>query len=120
MVLAVNPSIDPLSQLLGEISAKLDTVTKTQAEDRLASAAYRTDVRKELATLSSSVTDVKNRVNNNADEIAELRPDVEDYRTRRDKGLGMADLTKTVWIVLSGLGVAGIGYIVHALWPVAK
>ncbi len=111
----MNPSIDPLSQLLGEISAKLDTVTKTQGEDRVASATYRTDVRSELTKLTAGVTDLKNRIDNTVDEVAELRPDVEDYRRRRDQAEGASKLTKVLWAVFTALGGGGVIAIIEML-----
>lgn len=132
----MNPSIDPFSQQLGEIIAKLEMVLRTQSEDRTASAIYRTEVRKELGALTVSVTDVKNRVNNNADEVAELRPevealdaavgnlknqvektadevaelrpDVEDYRMRKHQAEGAGKLTKVLWAIFSAIGAGGI------------
>jgi hypothetical protein len=118
------PSIDPLSQMLGEISAKLDMVTKTQAEDRVASATYRTEIRREVAlvkddvrTVKDSVTDLKNRVNNATDEMAEMRPEVKGLVLWRDQALGGWSVIKTIWVILLGLGATGLGAIVHALWP---
>jgi predicted nucleic acid-binding Zn-ribbon protein len=116
----MNASVDPLSHALGRIENALETITKTLSEDRAASAQYRTDMRRDLSTVRENVLDLKNRVSNNADELAEMRPDVDDYRRRRDKGIGMADLTKVVWTTLLGFGAVGIGAIVHAFWPAAK
>ena len=101
-------SIDPLSQMLGEINAKLDMVTKVQAEDRVASAQYRTDMRRDLTDVRDSVGDLKNRVNNTADELAELRPDVEDYRKNRHQIEGASKLTKFLWGLFSAFGAGGI------------
>jgi chromosome segregation ATPase len=116
----MSAAMDPLSHTLGRIEQALETITKTLSEDRAASAQYRTDMRRDLSTVRDNVLDLKNRVNNNADELAELRPDVADYRRRRDRGIGMVDLTKTVWTMLIGLGAVGIGAIVHSFWPAAK
>jgi hypothetical protein len=100
--------LDPLSQMLGEMNAKLDMVAKTQAEDRVASAQYRTDMRRDLGEVRDLTSDLKNRVNNTADELAELRPDVEDYRKHKHQIEGASKLTKIVWTVLSFFGVGGL------------
>jgi hypothetical protein len=113
----MNASVDPLSHTLGRIENALETITKTQSEDRVASAAYRTDMRREMTTIRETVFDLKNRVNNNADEIAEMKADVTDYRVTKAQGVGVWNAAKTLWTVVIGLGAAGLGAIVHAFWP---
>jgi hypothetical protein len=100
--------MDDLSRTLGAIEAKLDMVAKTQAEDRVASAQYRTDMRRDLTDVRDSVGDLKNRVNNNADELALIRPDIDDYRKHKHQIEGASKLTKIVWTVLSFFGVGGL------------
>lgn len=115
----MNPaSLDPLSQLLGAIDAKLGMVLKTQSEDREASAKYRTDMRRELGEVKDSVKDLKNRVDNTADDLAELRPDVEDYRLMKAQGTGIWNAAKTLWVICIAVGATGIVAIVHTFWPV--
>jgi hypothetical protein len=116
--------MDDLSRTLGAIEAKLDMVTKTLAEDRVASAQYRTDMRRDLTELRDSVGDLKNRVNNNADELAELHPVIsshqlilDDYRLKVAQGVGVWNTAKTIWAALTALGGAGIGYLIHLFWP---
>lgn len=111
----MNPSIDPLSQLLGEINAKLDMVQQVQSEDRTASATYRTDMRRDLATVNETLSDLKNRTNNNADELAEanqeladLRAEVKDTRKRWDQIEGAGKLSKILWAVFSAIGLGGV------------
>lgn len=137
--------LDPLSQLLGAIDAKLQMVLKTQSEDREASAKYRTDMRRDLAEVKGSVLDLKNRVNNTADEVAELHPGlsavtatvtgldtrvtintnkiaqiepiVNDHQIKFVQGTGILNAAKVLWVILIGLGATGIGAIIHAIWP---
>lgn len=116
----MNASVDPLSHTLGRIEQALETITKTLSDDRMASATYRTDMRRDLATVKDSVLDLKNRVNNNADELAEMRPDIEDYRIRRGQGELALSLGKLIWGAVIALGAAGVGALVHAFWPAAK
>jgi hypothetical protein len=111
------PTIDPLSQMLGAIDAKLEMVLKTQSEDREASARYRTDMRRDLGEVRDNVVDLKNRVNNTADEVAELRPIVTDHQLKFVQGTGIWNAAKAIWVILIGLGATGIGVIVHAFWP---
>jgi hypothetical protein len=113
----MNASVDPLSHALGRIENALETITRTQAEDRVSSAQYRTDMRREIRTVSETVIDLKNRVNNNADEIAEMKADVADYKVTKAQGVGVWNAAKTVWTITIGLGAAGLGAIVHAFWP---
>jgi hypothetical protein len=107
--------MDDLSRTLGAIEAKLDMVAKTQAEDRVASAQYRTDMRRDLSDVRDSVGDLKNRVNNNADELAEMRPEVEDYRKHKHQIEGASKLTKFLWAVFSAFGAGGILAIVELI-----
>jgi hypothetical protein len=110
-------SVDPLSHTLGRIEQALETITKTLSEDRMASASYRTEMRRDLTAVRDMVHDLKNRVNNTADEVAEMRPDVDDYRMTKAQGIGAWNTAKTVWTIAVGLGAAGLGAIVHAFWP---
>lgn len=110
-------NVDPLSHTLGRIEQALDTITKTLGEDRMASASYRTQMRGDLTAVRDMVHDLKNRVNNTADEVAEIRPDILDYRLMKAQGTGIVNAAKVLWIVLIALGATGIGAIIHALWP---
>jgi hypothetical protein len=105
--------------MLGEISAKLDMVQRVQSEDRTAAASWRTDVRNSLDAVKESVSDIKNRANNNADELADLRSEVEkkigelrtetdDYRMRKFQAEGAGKLTKVLWAIFSAIGLGGL------------
>ena len=48
--------IDQLSRFLGSIEQQLKNVVQTQAEDRISSAQYRTDMRTELSDVKTKVT----------------------------------------------------------------
>lgn len=122
----MNPSIDPLSQMLGEINAKLEMVLKTQSEDRTASASYRTDMRNSLSEVNDKVSDLRNRTNSTEDELAHVRTDGEkaiaavnkrvdaievdtdDYRMRKHEAQGVGKFTKILWAVFSALGLGGL------------
>jgi hypothetical protein len=107
------PELDPLSLLLGEINAKVELVLKTQAEDRQASATYRTEIRRDLATLKANDGDLRNRVNNVTDEIAEMRPMVDAHQKLVLHAEGASKLTKIIWSVLTALGLGGVIAIVE-------
>lgn len=113
-------TIDPLSHTLGRIEESLNIITKTQAEDRVASAVYRTQMRNDLTAVRDTVFDLRSRVNNNADELAEMRPDVKDFRITKEQGIGAWNTVKTLWTVLITLGAGFVGLIVHIFWPSAK
>lgn len=111
------PSIDPLSQMLGAMNAKLEMVLKVQAEDREASAKYRTDMRRDLGEVKDTVQDLKHRVNNTADELADMRPEVDEMKAWKTQGLGIWNAAKLLWLISIALGATGIGAIIHAFWP---
>lgn len=113
----MNAEVDPLSHTLGRVEQALETITKTLSEDRLASAQYRTEMRRDLTAVKDMVHDLRTRVNNNADELAEMRPDVENYRIRRAQGESLWGAAKTIWAILVAVGATGIGALIHAFWP---
>ena len=113
----VASSVDPLSHTLGRIEQALDTITKTLSEDRMASASYRTEIRRDLTAVRDMVHDLMNKVNNNSDDIAEIMPHVEDWKTTQAKGVGVWNTAKVIWTIGIGLGAAGIGAILQAFWP---
>jgi hypothetical protein len=118
--------MDDLSRTLGAIEAKLDMVAKTQAEDRVASAQYRTDMRRDLTEVRDSVGDLKNRVNNTTDEVADVRDivdkrisdvdkridgiaaDTNDYRSWKLRAEGAGKVTKILWAIFSAIGLGGL------------
>jgi hypothetical protein len=116
----VNASVDPLSHALGRIEGALETITKTLSEDRMASASYRTQMRGDLTTVREMVHDLRNRVNNNAEDIDEMKADVSDYRITKAQGVGVWNVAKTLWTLIISLSAAGIGAIIHAFWPAAS
>lgn len=113
----VGYSVDPLSHTLGRIESALDLITKTLNEDRIASASYRTDIRRDLTNVRDMVHDLRNKVENTANDLADMKPDVDDYRLMKAKGLGAWSTAKIIWTILIGLGAAGIGAIISAFWP---
>jgi hypothetical protein len=92
----VRPPIDELSRLLGAIEAKVDLVGKTQAEDRMANASWRTDVRKELGGIRSDITEIKGSVNTVTTDVAEMKPDVADYVQKRAEARGISRLAHLI------------------------
>lgn len=110
-------AVDPLSHTLGRVEQALDTITKTLSEDRMAAAAFRTEIRREVSEVKDIVREMNGQVKSTVKEVAQIKPVVDDYRQRRDRGLGMADLTRTVWTVLIGVASLMVGVVLHAFWP---
>lgn len=118
MVVEVSAAVDPLSHKLGRIELALEMITKTLSEDRMASAQYRTDMRRDLTAVRDMVHELKTRVDNNADELADMRPDVEDYREMRAEGRGgwkvvtaSAHAVRAAWLFLGAAGAALVTWI---------
>jgi hypothetical protein len=63
--------IDELSRVLGGIENQLKTVTTTLAEDRIASAQYRTDIRREVGSIKDKVVALE-RIKDQGEGAAKL------------------------------------------------
>lgn len=68
--------IDNLSFVLGGIKNSVDTVIKTQGEDREASARYRTDIRKEVKDLGEKIDKAISAATRANDRLGEIEPTV--------------------------------------------
>ena len=68
--------LDELSRVLGGIESQLDLVLRTQGEDRLAAAQYRTDIRRELAETKDSIHSVQIDIRIVTDEVSSMKPTV--------------------------------------------
>jgi len=87
------PPRDPINvdYALGGIKAQLEVITKTLSEDRMASAQYRTDVRRQLADTSEKIGKVSGDLNAAKEDIAEMKPKVEALNQRADMSRGAAN-----------------------------
>lgn len=110
--------LDPLSLELGSLGAKLDTVLKTQGEDREASAKYRTDVRSKLETHSNQLVKIDSATSTLNGRIAELEEKVdklEESAAMRRGAVGLAGvLVKAAHIVSAAIG--GVVAIMLSRW----
>ncbi len=75
--------IDPLSRVLGGIENELKSISRTQSEDRLAAAQYRTDIRSEIREVNKTfqvmqddVQSVQSDMRSSAEKISEMIPAV--------------------------------------------
>lgn len=104
-------SLHPLSHTLGRIEQALETITKTMSEDRLASAQYRTDMRRDLLSVRDMVHDLRNKVEHNSEDILEIRPDVEDWRIKRAQAKSYfsfaSNSARVAWAII-GAAVTGL------------
>lgn len=110
----MSPSVDPLSHALGGIEKQLELITKTLSEDRLASATYRTQMRNDLTVVRDAVHDLKNKVDNHAEQLAEMKPDVSDYVQRRAEAIGMSKLAHL------GAALGGGSFALAVQWLLRK
>lgn len=97
-----------LWRTLGGIEKSLETVISTLAEDRVAAASYRTDVRKELGAVKDSVGTLTSDLKSCKSDIAEMKPEVESQKQRMLMSKGAANLAvglgKFSSIIWGGLG----------------
>jgi hypothetical protein len=75
--------IDQLSRVLGGIETELKTIVRTQSEDRMSAATYRTDMRRDFKemhddfnTVQSDVQGVQSDVRIVTEKVAEMYPTV--------------------------------------------
>lgn len=93
---------------LGGIKQALETITRTLSEDRMASASYRTEVRKELAAQTSTINSVQTDIVVAKNAIAEMKPKVESLEERALMSKGAANfaivLGKFAHVISAGIG----------------
>lgn len=103
-------SIDPLSHALGGIETQLKMIANAQAEDRIAAASYRTDVRREIKEMREDVHDVQDKVKSVTGDVGKLSPKVEALEAQRLMTVGAARfaivLSKAAHIISALLGGA--------------
>lgn len=99
-----------VSYELGGIKNALDTITRTLSEDRLASAQYRTDIRKELTAARDAIKDVGSALDMTKKDVAEMKPKVESLDQRALMSKGAANfaiiLGKAAHIISAAVGGA--------------
>lgn len=115
-------SIDELSRVLGGIEAGLATVNRTLAENRIADATYRTDIRKEITAIRDNVQDVSADLQTCKSDITDMKPkllalETKDLKEQGAWGLGRAIIYVLYLMAAILAGFAG-GYFGHH--PIAK
>lgn len=80
--------VDELSLLLGGIKQQLIQVANAQAEDRIAAAVYRTDVRKDIKELREDVRDVQGNLNSVTTAVTDISPKVNMLEQQRLMSVG--------------------------------
>jgi hypothetical protein len=113
---------DPIAfaRWMGAVDQKLETVLRTQSEDRQSSAAYRTDIRHELSNINSKVTELATQLRNTTADVGEIQPlvrELDNSRQRQDGALLMGrSLTRAGWaVILAAAGCAG--WVMHLIFP---
>ncbi len=77
---------------LGRIEAQLDTIMQTLSQDRLASASYRTDIRKQLANTDEKLGKVSGDMKTAKEDIAVMKPEVKSLLDRALMSRGATNL----------------------------
>ena len=88
-----------LSMAIGGLTADVRNLTRSLEEERQGAAAHRRDLREVIGALSQSVRTL-------ATEVADMKPDVADYRERRAEARGAARLAKWLYGVALAIGSA--------------
>lgn len=93
---------------LGGIKQALETITRTLSEDRMASAQYRTEIRKELADQTIKINAVQTDLVVAKNAIADMKPKVDSLDQRALMSKGAANfaiiLGKFAHVVSAGIG----------------
>lgn len=96
---------------LGRVEAQLQSIGTTLSEDRLASASYRTDIRRQLAETDEKLGKMFSELHSAKSDISEMKPKVESLNQRALMSKGAANLAiilgKAAHILSAALG-AGI------------
>ncbi len=100
----MTPGLDPLSRVLGGIETQLESVIKTLAEDRMAAATYRTDIRREIKETHEDVLTVRQDVNAVTAHVNEMRPTVAALVAVRQMSVGAQRFA--IWLGRSGVIIA--------------
>jgi hypothetical protein len=108
------PGIDELSRVLGGIEAQLANITKTQAEDRMASASWRTGIREDIAGIREDVAEMKGGVRSVTTEVDEIKPVIADYVEQRAQARGIGRLATAAAAIFGG------GVVVFMQWLLKK
>lgn len=93
--------LDEISAAIGGLQAEARSVSTSLREERENAAKHRRDLRDVIASLSQSVRTL-------AVEVGEMKPEWDDYRTKRAEARGAIKMARFFWagIVMMG-GVVG-------------
>jgi hypothetical protein len=83
---------DRLWFFLGGVQKSLQSIERTLAEDRLAAAQYRTDIRKEIKNVSDQTLTVHGELRLTAIAVDDIRPKVEELWQHRQRSVGAGRL----------------------------
>lgn len=97
-----------VSYALGGIQQALDTITRTLSEDRMASAQYRTDIRKEIGTQRDAINAIGSELSLAKKDIGDMKPKVDSLDQRALMSKGAANfaiiLGKFAHVISAGIG----------------
>ncbi len=97
-----------LSFMLGQIQAGQEIIQQTLSEDRLASAQYRTEVRKELKEHGERMQKMETQLSGVISDVGEIKPKVSSLDERATMSKGAANLAialgKFAHVITAGIG----------------
>lgn len=99
----------------GRIESILDVIKQTLSEDRLASAQYRTEVRKELREQREQMHAIEIMTRQNAADIAEMKPKMNHLEERALKEEGAFSFAAWLVKAVPALLGAGAGFLASFL-----
>lgn len=111
--------IDPLSLQLGKIIAQLDMVLRTQSEDRVASAQYRSDMRKEISNASDCARGAAQEAKDCKNAIGKIQPIVDELKLSQNMSMGAKRLAmhlEKIFYILIGAGSSILAVIIEHRW----
>lgn len=82
--------VDDLSVLLGEIKARLGIIEEQQREERQSAERHRTGISLTIAAQARATNDLSAKVDKVSDQVAEMRPLTDEFRSSRDQARGAA------------------------------
>lgn len=82
--------VDELSVLLGEIKARLTVIEEQQREERQSAQQHRTGISLTIQAQATATAALTAKVEKLSDQVGEMKPLTEEFRTSRDQAKGAA------------------------------
>lgn len=106
-------TIHEMSRILGGLQSEIRTLTQQWSEREAAAVTDRHELRDKFDQMRGDFTSVEARVENLSKDVAEIKPDIQLFRTIRDQQIGAQRFGWKLWGALVAAAGA-FGWIVHA------